>query len=1014
MLAFDPYQRFGLSFDLMSRIFLAVAMLAIHTTIVLNIQVAASPSQNQPVLSWDRVEIPSEESLVAPGSDVLQLLSTQGSKLYSVVHDDGCRLYFSDDGGNGWERFAPLEEDFVELAGCNGKTEVLYYATSGSIFRSEDGGRSFEILPHLPGVDGENSFITAVSAAIVGGQEMAAVAVASRSSAGTGGIFLTAPNEFLSRWHDSGLKAFEAYEVGFIPGYTQELALVSAGICDGELVVKTMLGNAGWSNTWADGIFPPGTGGWAGLEGVTLVFANDSSPDFPVVIAGLNAEEGGLYRVEFGGVSENSGVYRLNGGVGAISSLDVGSNGTILAGSASRSEVYFSLDRGSTWNQSPALLAGEAVTSGLVIPEGFFLATSGAESAVSFSVDGYNYQQLAFVDARIDALLDFAVSPNYARDGTIYLLTWGGGSSLWRSTDGAKSWTRCLYYPVTAGVIEKIKISPDFGNDQKVLYLAGESSDGPCIWKSKDGGRSYITRDCPYPIDCWEITGDREFLVGSFDGADGVVLGTQNGGLSFRKMTTGGAPVCSLDASPGGDVLAGDTAGSAWILSDYGAGFSLLPGLEEAGGSIFVAFEALFEETGRIFITSDSPGGGVYTLEASEDFAWKRLDDEDEPSQRRFRQLVAGENGLVYAADSQPLNHEAGRGQILRFLNAGRGAVIADVITKGLDEGCCLENMEASDNSLWAMDITNNYLLCYTDTLAWPPEMSTPADGEESVGMPGDGLVEGVKLEWDNMPGATAYHWQVSGTSSFSEIREDMEGTTSRPEAELPALEGQVSYFWRVRAISPVSSPWSATAGFTTSVPTFVVAPGLEKPLPGEKGVSARPIFQWEKIEKASCYELVVDNSPDFDDPVIMRAGAQALNANAWQADESLEHGTGYFWKVRAVDGGGVSEWSAVGSFETIDEPAFPEEPEPEPPVMTVTLPVTTVVNIGDITMVVPAVEVPGQTIIITQLPGDVYPPVKMQIPQWGYAIIGLMGLVLFVLIVLLGVVIIRKPLHKQ
>ncbi|MFA6771023.1 MAG: hypothetical protein WCS74_00070 [Dehalococcoidales bacterium] len=992
----------------MSRIILAVAMLALHIPL-LNTQAATAPPQNQPVLNWNRVDIPSEESLIAPGSDVLQLLSTQDSKLYSVVHDDDCRLYFSGNGGSDWERFALLEEDFVELVECSGKTEILYYASSSSVFRSQDGGLTFEILPHLPGVDGENSYITAVSAAIVGGQEMAAVAVASTSSAGTGGVFLTAPNEFLSRWHDSGLKSLEAYEVGFIPGYTQELALVAAGVCEGELVVKTMLGNAGWGNTWADGVFPAGSQSWAGLEGVSLVFSGDFSTNPPVIIAGLNAEEGGLYRVELGDASDISRVYRLKESFDAISSLDAGNSGTILAGSASGGEAYFSLDRGSTWSQSSSLLAGEVVTSCLVVSEGFYLATSGAESAISFSADGYNYQQIGFVDTRIDALLDFAVSADYARCDTIYLLTWGGGSSLWRSTDGANSWTRCLYYPAGAGVIDKVKLSPGYWDTHKLMYLAGESTDGPCVWKSDDGGTSYIAMDCPHPIDCWEITGDGEFLVGSFDGSNGVVLGTQNGGLSYRTTIIGEAPVCSLDVSSGGAVLAGDTAGSAWISSDYGEGFSVLPGLDETGGSAFVAFDDSFEQTGQLFVTSDSPGEGVYSGKVSEEVTWKRLDDENDSSGCRFRFLVTRENGLVYAVDSQPLNHEAGRGQVLRFLNARRGAVIADVITQGLEEGCCLEKMTAVNNSLWAMDIYNNRLLCYTDTLAQPPELLNPVDGEGSAGTPEDGLVRGITLKWGIMPGAGAYHWQVCDTPSFSGVREDMEGITPDAEVELPALDGQTAYFWRVKAAKPVSSPWSAPAGFTTSVPTFVVAPELEKPLPGEKDVSARPIFQWEKIEKASCYELVVDTRPNFDDPVIMRIGRQALNANAWQADESLEHETGYFWKVRAVDAGGVSEWSAVGSFVTTSEPVVPGEPVPEQPVTTITLPVTTTVNMRDVTTVVPTFKVPGQTIIITQIPGDVYPPAKMQIPQWGFVIIALMGLVLFLLIVLLGVLLIRK-----
>ncbi|MFA5451033.1 MAG: YCF48-related protein [Dehalococcoidales bacterium] len=996
----------------MSRIILAVAMLALQIPIQLNVPVATSPYYHQPALKWNRINTPSEDSIVAPGSDVLQLMAAQDSTLYSVVRDGDCRLYHSEDGGRRWEKLASLEQGFVELVEYRHEAGVLYYATPSMVFRSEDGGRSFSILPWLPGVDGETSFITAIAVASVEGEEIIAATVASSGEGGTRGIFLLKSNEFLSRWCDSGLTSFNAYSVRFIPGYSDEIALAAVGIQEGDFVFKTMIGNAGWSNTWNDGIITSNLKTGLTLEEAVLVFPAGFNPFHPVVLVGLNTEGGGVYRVELASGLTATGVYKLTAdGTSAVTSLNVADNGTILAGTAT-GDLYLSHDHGITWKQPFKPPTGERITSVVALPQGFYVTATGSESAVSFSEDGYHWEQLSWVDTRIDSLLDFAVAPQRCQDKAIYLLTWGGSSSLWYSADGGNSWLRYLNSSVTEGIFEKVCISPEYGRSQEVIYMAGEGSDGFRVWRSADGGKSYVTRNCPLQIDCLEIIGDDELLAGAFDGRCGVILRSQNAGRSYTYSIAGEAPIYSLAVAPGSagwNILTGDFAGGVYYSENAGVNFCRLSGTDKLSGAISVSFDNAFSENNRIFAASDFPGEGIYSAKVSSEIDWKRLELEDEQVQSRMGCLVVAENGLVYAADLQPLKLEADRGKVMRILRTTQGPAAVEIITKGLDEGCSLGKMISAGNTLWAIDINNNRLLHYTDTLASPPELVFPLDGAKDVGIAGNGYVSNIRLEWEVLPGAAEYHWQVSDNSSFSKIQEDLEGFSDHTELLLPKLDAETSYYWRIRAVKPVSSVWSETGRFKTALPTSVVTPRLEKPLPGERDVVTRPLFQWEKIEGADYYELVVGTNPDFKEPVLTCIGLEALRANACQATDELEYATVYFWKVRAVDAGGASDWSGVGSFRTADPPGQPGVPATESPVTTITLPITTVINIGDIIVVVPPLEIPWQTIVVTQSPGPSYPQITTRMPQYVYVIIVLLGMALFVLLILLTVITVRS-----
>jgi len=86
----------------------------------------------------------------------------------------------------------------------------------------------------------------------------------------------------------------------------------------------------------------------------------------------------------------------------------------------------------------------------------------------------------------------------------------------------------------------------------------------------------------------------------------------------------------------------------------------------------------------------------------------------------------------------------------------------------------------------------------------------------------------------------------------------------------------------------------------------------LVAPVDGSTSKDQTPAFDWNDVPGAALYELLVDNSSDFDSPVI---GQNSLTSSNYLAPNPLADGS-YYWKVRAKDSqGNWSGWSDTWSF---------------------------------------------------------------------------------------------------
>jgi len=700
-------------------------------------------------------------------------------------------------------------------------------------------------------------------------------------------------------------------------------------------------GDAGWNGAYAPvrlaSSDKPASGAVAAIS-ACLAFPDDfHGIERPVLYAGIagGTGDGDVYRID--PLAGNTAT-DLNAGSPAglndlpVSGLAVQGNNnnlTLIAGAADSSLLVSSRDGGLTWGSALRTPPGDGITvlayDGATA--GFHGATSGANGGFAISLDaGETWNQVSFINDAIYAVIEFAVSPRYETDGTIFMITFGNGRSLWRTADGAVSWERLLQTPEE---IKLIGLPPEYGADSMAVFLAGCYGGSPAVWSSRDGGQTFRIRPTcdpstgmAFPIDAWQIVDSVTLVIGSGNYGNAAVFTTTNCGFFYSAgIRLGNKDVTSLALSPDYahdyGIVAADKDG--WVYySQNGEDFIKLPSdasLPPFRGNIRVAFDPLFKENGIIYAVSDVSDGGIWRFRSGKSQEWVAIDASLPAGSLMFDIVVTGD-GVLYA-----VNNTTGLG-LERCLNPSAGdEMIWDTVNRGLPENAELGLLEQTGDILWSVDMPGNRLMVFHDTLTRPLDLHTPENGAAGLGSVADSKINDIRLKWDTSSGAIKYEWQCSIDPEYSYVLSSLEDETSAGYVLLTDLAPATTYYWRVRAIQPARSPWSKVRSFTTCmVPgTPVLLPGA--PAVGAQDISLSPVFQWKAVLGATGYELLVDTTVEFNNPVIDRTGNAALQVNFWECDVMLNPATTYYWKFRALGDNTFSEWSAVGAFKTAPLP---------------------------------------------------------------------------------------------
>ncbi len=169
-------------------------------------------------------------------------------------------------------------------------------------------------------------------------------------------------------------------------------------------------------------------------------------------------------------------------------------------------------------------------------------------------------------------------------------------------------------------------------------------------------------------------------------------------------------------------------------------------------------------------------------------------------------------------------------------------------------------------------------------------------------------------LVWEQIQNSTGYNLEVSLNPYFTQLVTNQDNLTNT-SFEISGLNYSTSYYWRVRAYNEGgASPWSAVFSFTTYF-AAPLPPVLAYPLNGEIGVAVQPNFIWYPSLNAMHYELQVSTNMDFDEEDIVYEDTNIVTTV--HQSSALELNSLYYWRVKAVNLAGASDWSAERSFTT-------------------------------------------------------------------------------------------------
>ncbi|MDP3879549.1 MAG: hypothetical protein Q8Q07_04480, partial [Dehalococcoidales bacterium] len=460
---------------------------------------------------WSRVNIPGEgesgQWALASDSNVQHLTMAADGTLYSYANPSGTsyRLFRSTDAGATWTATGKVKDTISDIATAPDDAAVIYYATASSVHKSVDAGANFTLLPLSPGGAGsDNIEITSIAVTLQGNNNLVAVGTRDTDAAQYGGVHILDEASPFSGWVNTNAGNIDVYRVAFSPEFTTDRQLLAVATDETDTFIISRISDNDWGTIIGD----------ARIEALTPVAATIAFPDNYDI-----ASEDSVFFVAIDSASNNGDVYKVYGmwapdsstaidlNIGAaynLDSIDISGlavsgsapTASLLAGAAGSTQVYISTDGGTTWTRSRQKPTGQSQTRIIMAPDftasgTIYAATSGTESAFSYSTDGgVTWKQASLIDTKIsdNGIIDLAVSPDYSRDSALFMLTFNGEHiehSLWRSLSGGAKWERLLTGTLAdADSLSHVRLSPQYGSQSQNVFLAGSSGGTPAIWKS--------------------------------------------------------------------------------------------------------------------------------------------------------------------------------------------------------------------------------------------------------------------------------------------------------------------------------------------------------------------------------------------------------------------------------------------------------------------------------------------------------------------------------------------------
>ncbi|MCX7876836.1 MAG: fibronectin type III domain-containing protein [Melioribacteraceae bacterium] len=166
---------------------------------------------------------------------------------------------------------------------------------------------------------------------------------------------------------------------------------------------------------------------------------------------------------------------------------------------------------------------------------------------------------------------------------------------------------------------------------------------------------------------------------------------------------------------------------------------------------------------------------------------------------------------------------------------------------------------------------------------------------------------------WNVINNATGYEFQLSTDNSFNNVIINQFVTENK--INISSLELEKKYFWRVRSRKGNGlSNWSEVWSFNT-LPKKPMKPNLISPINNTVNQNVITNLRWQKIDNADKYNLQIAEDLNFNKIIIDKNDIEESNFRV----NTLTNQKKYFWKVKAINQSGESEFSEIWNFTTID-----------------------------------------------------------------------------------------------
>lgn len=192
-------------------------------------------------------------------------------------------------------------------------------------------------------------------------------------------------------------------------------------------------------------------------------------------------------------------------------------------------------------------------------------------------------------------------------------------------------------------------------------------------------------------------------------------------------------------------------------------------------------------------------------------------------------------------------------------------------------------------------------------------------EGPSSFSANWDSSLQAVILTW-SPPDEDIREFRIF-RSSDSEDRSLLANVSASLVSHIDSenMVGGTRYTYTLHTVNKqgvLSEPLTATVTVPGDEITAPPPPILSSPSDGSTGTSVTPTFLWQSSRGALSYTIEISENESFSSTVL----SISVNRTAITISQSLDHGTLYYWRVRAAGNSGTSEWSRSRTFTTAEQ----------------------------------------------------------------------------------------------